>query len=152
MTLRTRWLLLAALSPVLAASPASAMDDPDPDPWIDVGFVIVRSTTDYAEALRVVERAHEKLGFVINLRGLVHDATHGLTWPKAECDRDPLYPFPCYFARGRFDPGVYLSIERSDAYRTFRSGYFVIIAASGEPASADLEKTLKTAKSLFPDA
>lgn len=100
----------------------------------------------------MVQRAHDKLGIAINLRGLIHDPTHGLTWPKAECERDPLYPFPCYLARGRFDGGVYLSIERSNAYRSFQPGYFMVIAASGEPGSPDLLTTLKTTKSVFPDA
>src|SRR5262249_39785274 len=133
-------------------SAARGTEDAQPDPWIDVGFVIVRSTGDYADAKRVVQRAHDKLGIAINLRGLIHDPRHGLTWSKAECDRDPLYPFPCYMARGRFDAGVYLSIERSNAYRSFQPGYLIVIAASGEPGSRELVTTLDAVKSLFPDA
>jgi len=150
--MKSRVFQLLATLWIMAASSVAAVDDPDPNPWIDVSFLIVRSTSDYAEARRVLQGAHDKLGIAINLRGLIHDPRHGLTWPKQDCDRDPLYPFPCYVARGRFDPGVYLSIERSDAYRTFRPGYFVVIAASGEPNSADVKNVLDTAKSLFPDA
>ena len=127
-------------------------EEPEPDPWVPVAFVILRSTPGYAEARRVAEHAAFQLGIPLNLRGLIYDAGHGLTWPKAECDKDPLYPFPCYVARGRFDPGVYLSVERSDAYASFRPGYFVVIAASGEPGSAEVQASLTRVRAIYPDA
>ena len=142
--------MLAAV--VVCAAVVAAEEKAELDPWVEVGFLVIRSTPDYADARRTAEAASRKLGIRLDLRGLVHDATHGLTWPKEECDKDPLYPFPCYTARGRFDPGVYLSIERSDAYRSFRPGYFIVIAASGEPGSVELRDSLKAAKSEFPDA
>jgi hypothetical protein len=55
-------------------------------------------------------------------------------------------------ARGRFDPGVYVSVERSDAYESFRSGLFVVIATSGEPGSAEVASSLKKARAVYPDA
>lgn len=79
-------------------------------------------------------------------------APHGLTWPREECEKEPLYPFPCYVARGRFDPGVYLSVERSDAYATFTPGLFIVIAASGEPGSPELTSTLTKVRKAHPDA
>lgn len=122
------------------------------DPWIPVGFVIVRSTADYSEAKRVAEEAAKRLEIPLNLRGLIPDEHLGLTWPRERCASDPLSPFPCYVARGRFDDGVYLSVERSDAYATFRPGYFIVIAASGAPGSEELATTLETVKVVHPDA
>ena len=127
-------------------------EDPELDPMIPVGFLIIRSTPNYAEALRVAERAASQVDIPLDLRGLVYDPAHGLTWPAEVCEKDPLYPFPCYVARGRFDPGVYLSVERSDAYATFTAGFFIVIAASGEPGSSELESALARVQPAYPDA
>jgi len=143
-------LAVGLLLATLAARGIAETDEPDP--WVPVAFLILRSTPDYAEAQHVAERAAAQLAIPLNLRGLIYDAGHGLTWPKEECDKDPLYPFPCYVARGRFDPGVYLSVERSDAYASFRPGLFVVIAASGEPGSAEVASSLTRARAVYPDA
>ena len=135
----------------LSASFASA-EESILDPWVPVGFLIIRSTSDYTEARRIAERAATEIGIPLDLRGLVHDAAHGLTWPREECEKEPLFPFPCYLARGRFDPGVYLSVERSDAYTSFQPGFFIVIAASGEPGAPELTSSLAKAKTVYPDA
>ena len=135
---------------LLAALGFTSADEEDL--WVPVGFVILRSTSDYAEAKRVAEEAARRLEIPLNLRGLVHDAEHGLTWPKEVCAKGPLFPFPCYMARGRFDEGVYLSVELSDAYATFRPGLFIVIAASGVPGSSELAATLESARHEYPDA
>ena len=106
-------------------------EDPELDPMIPVGFLIIRSTPNYAEALRVAERAASQVDIPLDLRGLVYDPAHGLTWPAEVCEKDPLYPFPCYVARGRFDPGVYLSVERSDAYAAGVRQYDIIVSFNG---------------------
>ncbi len=122
------------------------------DPWVPVDFVILRSTADYSEARRVAAESAIQLRIPLDLRGLVHDEEHGLTWSKEVCAKDPLYPYPCYVARGRFDDGVYLSIERSDAYSDFAPGFFIVIAASGAPGSPELMKTVVAARSFYADA
>ena len=119
---------------------------------IDVGFVIAKSTKSYEEASDFAKLAASRLALRLDLRGLMFDPKHGLTWPKEECDKDPLYPYPCYIARGRFDPGVYVSVEESDAYQGFEPGYFVVIAASGSPGSEELTSALETVRRAHPDA
>ncbi len=136
---------------ILFASVGAPADDV-PDPWVEKGFVIIRSTTDYDEAVRIAEIGSRALEVPVDLRDLIHDPEHGLTWPREQCAKDPLYPYPCYVARGRFDSGVYLSVERSDAYETFRPGYFVVIPATGDPGSPELAEALKLARSSFHDA
>ena len=118
---------------------------------VDVGFIILRSTRSYQEALVFADEAAKKLGIHLDLRGLTYDPAHGLTWPKEKCT-NPLYPFPFYLARGRFDAGVYVSIESSDAYTGFAEGYFLVIAASGPPNSSDSKQVLTNAREFYPDA
>lgn len=142
-------LLLLAHAAVL---PASADEPPDPDPWVPVGFVVVRSTPDYAEALRVAESASAATGIALDLRGMVYEREQGLSLSKEECEKRQLAPYPCYVARGRYDAGAYFSVERSDAYETFRPGYFVVVAASGPPGSAELVATLEDVRASYPDA
>ncbi len=146
------WLAVALVVSLVVSAPRALADDPEFDPWVPVGFLIIRSTPDYAEARQIAERAARDLDIRLDLRGLIHDPAHGLTWPPEECAKDPLYPFPCYVARGRFDPGVYLSVESSDAYRSFKPGFFVVVAASGEPGSSELNASLADVKPLYPDA
>jgi len=144
-------LLLILLAGTVAAA-LSAGEPSDPDPWVPVGFVVIRSTTDYAEALRLAEGASSQLGIKLNLRGVVYDPAFGLTLSKQECEKASLAPYPCYVARGRFDAGTYLSVERSDSYESFRPGYFVVVAASGEPGATELSSALESARQRFPDA
>jgi hypothetical protein len=47
---------------------------------------------------------------------------------------------------------VDLGVERSDAYESFRPGYFSVVAASGPPESADWVTTLRAVRDLHPDA
>lgn len=119
-------------------------------PFIEVSFVLVRSTSSYADALRFAKRASTDLGIPLDLRGLIHDPRHGLTWPRDECEKDPLYPFPCYVARGRWDPGRYLSIERSDAYGSLKPGLFIVVAASGDPS--EMKSVAAEIRAHVPDA
>jgi len=124
----------------------------DPDPWVSIGFVVVRSTPDYAEALRVAESLSSATGVELNLRRLAFLPEHGLTHSKEVCEEQLEAPYPCYVARGRFDAGVYLSVERSDAYESFRPGYFIVVAASGQPDSVALATTLQAVRDPYPDA
>ena len=145
--------LTTALILALLAVPGTAETaEPEPDPMVPVAFVVLRSTPDYDEARQVAERAAAHLAIPLNLRGLIYDPVHGLTWSKEVCDKDPYYPFPCYVARGRFDPGVYLSVERSDAYPSFRPGLFIVIAASGKPGSVEIGSSLTRVRAAYPDA
>ena len=120
-------------------------------PFVPMGFVVVRSTSDYVDALRFAKRASRRLGVPLDLRGLIHDADHGLTWSRESCAADPLYPYPCYTARGRWEGTKhYISIERSDAYRSMRPELFVVIAATGEPK--EMQAFAASVRATIPDA
>ena len=156
---RGRAFALLFLMLILLPAPVAAGEERDEHgliwrdgigPYVEVSFVLVRSTTSYADALRFAKRASADLGIPLDLRGLTYDSQYGLTWPREECDKDPLYPFPCYVARGRYDSGRYLSIERSDAYGSLKPGLFIVIAASGDPS--EMRCAAASIRAHIPDA
>lgn len=147
------WVLVALAVTATTSSVAEEPPDADINPMIDVGFLVIRSTADYDEALRVVRQASSAFDIPIDLRSLIYDPAHGLTRPRSDCDLvDSWGGYPCYLPRGRYDEGRYLSIERSDAYKSFKPGYFVVIAASCKPGSTEIEQTRQAVRNGFPDA
>ena len=147
------FLLLPPGEPEFASALVQEVTDEEPDPMVPVGFVIIKSTTSYDEALRTVREANAKSGIPINLRGVVLDPQYGLMFSKGLDDpTDPLYAYPWYLPRGRYDDGVYLSVELSASYPGFWPGFYVVIAASGEPDSNLLKQTLSKVKPYYRDA
>ena len=118
---------------------------------INVEFVIVKSTPSYAEAHRTALDASRRLGLKLDLRDLSPSENGGLSFPKASCEADG-WTAPCYVARGRYDAGVYVSIEYSNAYSEFKPGLYLVIVASGRRGEAPTRKALEKAKSVYPDA
>lgn len=112
---------------------------------------IERRVTEF-ESAAVAAEAAIQLQIPLDLRRLVHDEKHGLAWPQEICAQEALFPYPCCVAHGRFDDGVYLSIERSDAYSDFAPGFFIVIAASGAPEAPELVKTVAAARLVYADA
>lgn len=151
---------LAPLLLALGAAPNPSAADKEAQQTVEeyvkeatvrVGFVIAKSTTSYAEALAAAKTAASALGLPLELRGLVPSKKTGLTYPRAECERE-VGEYPCYFARGRFDSGAYVSIEHSTAYAEFKPSLFIVILASGAKNEPVLRTTLEKARRKFPDA
>jgi hypothetical protein len=113
-------------------------------------FAIIRSTTDYQEALTCARDAAKRLGWKLDLRGLSKNNETGLTFSKASCEEDG-GTYPSYWPRGRYDDGEYVSIEYSSGYKEFRAGYYIVMIASGYEAK-DVKRALAAAKRHFPDA
>jgi hypothetical protein len=90
---------------------------------VEKDFLILSSTPDYTSALAAVKDASKKLGIPTNLRHLHPDTKEGLSLPLDSCKQLGFDGGPCYLARGRWDDGVYLSIEYSNAYESFADGY-----------------------------
>ena len=118
------------------------------EPLIEKGFVILYSTEDYKVALKVATVATNRLNIDLNLRGYYADEEKGLKTDTV-CDCGAIHE---YIPRGRFDDGVYTSIEYSDRYTGFEKGYYIVIMASGPKGSKELTKTLRAAKKLYEDA
>lgn len=119
------------------------------EPYITKEFVIITSTKNYSQALVTAKTAAQKLKAPLRLRGLKSSKTTGLTFSKKECED---FGHPCYIARGRYDDGVYASIEYSSQYEGFAEGCYIVIIASGNEDGTPLSATLQKAKTAFRDA
>lgn len=126
--------------------------------YIQKDFVIILSSKDYNSAYKIAVEASKKLDIKLDLRDLIpcNDSILGLTFKPEVCieytKEYETIDSTCYIARGRFDDGVYVSIEYSSAYLNFREGYYIVIIGSGETKDASLVNTIKTAKKVYKDA
>lgn len=96
----------------------------------------------------------------LDLRGLIpsKDKFIGLSLPADTCAKYSEEEFgvkddsPCYLARGRWDDGIYISIEYSTAYKEFREGYFIVVVGSSGEKDPPLMAALEKVKTKYSDA
>jgi hypothetical protein len=141
---KTVWLIFCCIS-VFARD--TSIDEILKQQSVEKDFLIVKTTKVYSDAKKFVIDFSKRSGIEINLRGVFYQKEIKLS-PKKETCLESGFSYPCYIARGRYDDGVYLSIEHTDAYKEFANGYYVVIAASGEVDS----ETIRTVKELIPDS
>ena len=110
-------------------------------------FLIAKSTKNYDEAKQFALKLSRKSGIKTDFRGLMQAKRLGLSEDKKSCQEEG-FDFPCYIPRGRYDDGVYISIEYSTAYSGFTEGYYIIVVASGEISKSVLVQI----KNIVPDA
>jgi hypothetical protein len=138
----------------LSGGSAAAQDLEPPDVSSAIeekAFVIVASTTSHSEAVKVAALAAQEFDWKVDLRGLSEDRTIGLTYSRAVCEENS-WDFPCYLPRGRFDDGVWVSVEYSSAYEGFPPGLYIVVAAGGEVANPAVPDTLDRVRERFPRA
>ncbi len=111
-------------------------------------FLIAKSTKSYKEAKRFARKLSIKTGIKIDYRGLNYNKKLMLSESYNQC-LDDGFEYPCYVARGRYDDGVYISIEYSGAYQNFRDGYYIVMVASGESANTILKQIRQTVKDAY---
>ena len=119
------------------------------EPYVYKGFVILQSTKSYEAAFRTVNKARKLLDVPVDLRDLVENVDGGLRY----MDTDPGEGDGglCeYIPRGRWDDGVYLSIEYSDYFEGFTVGYYIVVLASG-PVNEILYNAVEDAFTFYPD-
>ena len=127
------------------------MPSPDRDPDIvRKAFVILKATPSYADARGVAMSASEKLAIRLDLRELTPDREMGLTFSEDAC-KNEFGEYPCYVPRGRWDDGVYLSIEHSSSYEGFEEGHYLVVLASGGPRDRSVAAALRRARGAFPE-
>jgi hypothetical protein len=112
--------------------------------------VIIKSTPSYAEARALAASAAERMAIKLDLRELLPDRNVGLTFSEEACTNE-FGEFPCYVARGRWDDGVYLSVEHSSSYEGLEEGLYIVVLASGSPRDRSIGAALRRARSLYPD-
>jgi len=140
-------MLTAVFAVLLAVTSSSPDRDPD---VVRKSFVILKATASYAEARTLAADAAERLAIRLDLRNLAPDEAIGLTFPEDDC-RNEFGEFPCYVARGRWDDGVYLSIEHSSSYEGFEEGHYLVVLASGGPRDRSVAAALRRARGAFPE-
>ena len=141
--------MIAAVA--LAALVAVTSSPPEQEPEVvRKSFVIIKSTPSYAEARALAATAAERLAIRLDLRELAPDGDVGLTFSKESCDSE-FGEYPCYVARGRWDDGVYISIEHSSSYEGFEEGQYVVMLASGSPRDRSIAAAVRRAKGQYPE-
>ena len=140
-------MLTAVFAVLLAVTPLAADRDPD---VVRKSFVILKATASYADARTLAADAAERLAIRLDLRNLAPDEAIGLTFPEDDC-RNEFGEFPCYVPRGRWDDGVYLSIEHSSSYEGFEAGHYLVVLASGGPRDRSVAAALRRARGAFPE-
>ena len=119
--------------------------------WSERSLVIVGTTQDYEEAQQIAWDASSYLDLLLDFRELEYDSALGLSWSREICEGSG-WDYPCFVARGRFDNGVYISIEYSSAYEGFTPGYYLVVMASGDSGSPIVNEALAKAKEFVSDA
>lgn len=117
--------------------------------FADISFLIIASTKNIDEAFSIAKTASQKTGLKFRDNKLHADKSIGATFPADTCKVNG-FEFPCYVARGRFDDGIYLSVEYSDGFNNFQKGLFIVIAASGDKNNADFKSAFKKVKQTYP--
>jgi hypothetical protein len=141
--------MTAAVAFTALVAIASSAPDRDPD-VVRKSFVIIKSTTSYADARAVAADAAERLAIRLDLRDLVPNADVGLTFSRDAC-ADEFGEYPCYVPRGRWDDGVYISVEHSSSYEGLEEGLYVVMLASGSPRDRTIGAAVRRARGLYPD-
>lgn len=130
---------------------ARAQDSTTEDMFVKKDFLIVLSTKNYKSALATAKKIAASTKIKLDLRGLTENKESGLTISKAAC-KEADEDYPAYYARGRWDDGVYISIEYSDAYTAFAKGYYIVVAASGSKEEKEIQTAHKKLKTSYKDA
>ena len=136
-----------ALASLVAVTSSAPERDPD---VVRKSFVIIKSTPSYAEARALAAAAAERLAIRLDLRELSPDADVGLTFSQESCTSE-FGEYPCYVPRGRFDDGVYISIEHSSSYEGFDEGLYIVVLASGSPRDRTIGAAVRRAKGSYPE-
>jgi hypothetical protein len=125
---------LFSLAMLESGALAEEPSDSDIEAWIrestvEKSFLVVGTYRTYLAARRASERLGARAGVEHRPQTVVLEDGQP-TYTREECEENG-WGYPCYVARGRYDDGVYFSVEPSDAYDGMKKGYFVVIAASG---------------------
>ena len=123
----------------------------DPDCYVTNEFLIAGSHTDYPSALKQAKKVATAAGYKLDLRGLKPAKGTGLSFADTLCSEE-FGGAPCYVARGRYDDGVYVSIEYSSAYEGVRPGYYIVVAASGDVGNSVIAPALVKVRRSVPSA
>ena len=117
-------------------------------PTLEKDFLILHSTKSYEAALQLVNEGRQKLDVPVDLRNY-------FVCPENRLKNDLICA--CgenhgYIPRGRFDDGIYLSIENSNSYSGFTKNYYIVMLASGTKGDELILSALNMAKTHYANA
>ena len=130
---------------------AYSQDGNHEDMFVRKDFLIISSTKNYSEALKTAKKAAVCQNIKLDLRGLSENKQSGLTLSEDQCQNEG-WEYPAYYARGRWDDGVYISIEYSDAFTGFKPEYYMVVVASGNRSEYNYKRTYNKIKKTYKSA
>jgi hypothetical protein len=142
-------IVVLVLIGMLLLKPAITRAQIKNSPYLKKYFILLASTKNYTQAKATAAVAAKKLGTKLNLRGLLPHKKNGLTFLKNMCTNNN-FNYPCYVARGREDDAKFISIEWSNAFKSFTKGYYVVVATCGN--KKDMLKALRPIKKIYTQA
>ncbi len=121
----------------------------NPAAFVDKYFLIIASTKSVEEASRVAMSASTKTGLDYHNNKLKAHDSYGATYSADSCKKWG-EEYPCYFARGRYDDGAYITVEYSTPYEGFQKGFFIVIAVNGSLEDEEFKQAVKKVKKVYP--
>lgn len=115
------------------------------------GFVIIYASQKYEAAKKTAEEAALKLGYELNFRGLEQHQHAGLTFTKKECETHG-FEYPAFVPRGRGGGEQFVSVEYTNHYDGFATGYYIVVVADSYKGSPLLDEALAHTKKSYPTA
>ncbi|MGI4867300.1 MAG: hypothetical protein ACRYFZ_25505 [Janthinobacterium lividum] len=115
--------------------------------------VILQSTQSYQAALQTARQAASRLHIPLDLEGYRPHPSAGLTLSKAACANNG-FEYPTYIPRGYglVADSAFVSVEYSNGYEGFTKGYYLVVAAVGQPSAAAVRQTSVTSQRYYADA
>lgn len=117
-------------------------------------IIILASSKDYHQLVETAKTVSTKLGIPYSARGMIFDASRGLILPDNH--EDEAFAGSYYLRRYNADCGSgieeCLSIEKSDEYKGFTPGLYVLVAGIYEANDPLLAQKLANAQKAVPDA
>lgn len=116
-------------------------------------LVILRSTKDYRAALLTARQAARQLQLPLDLEGYHPHPIAGLTLSKADCANSG-FDYPAYIPRGYglAADSAFVSIEYSSGYSEFAKGYYLVVAAVGQPGARVVRQAISASRRWYADA
>jgi hypothetical protein len=153
---RTAWGLVLLAASISMAAPVRSASDGAESPetenaFVEKKFLLLPASSDFGKAERLARRVADRLHLPLGHTKVSPNEETGLTFTKETCTSSG-EPYPCYQERGRYDDGLYVSIELARPYLPDEPSVYVIVMASGLPEGAYADFVVTSARRHFPGA
>jgi len=113
-----------------------------------VRFLVADEVKTYQEAVELANDVSSQMNIKLDLRGLVAYEGGGLTVPDSICKLHDV-SYPAYTPRGRWDDGVYVSIEWSDDYEDVAESKYIVVVSSNSEYNNNMVNLYESVSSRF---